>query len=197
MANPDERPVQPKRWITWLRNGTCVFLGLIFFTSGMAKLYAQHAFPGIIGPVILEEELAKHNLGLFARFIAFGQIIIGFLLLTLRYSTLGAIMLVPMVSGILMVTISQNWKGTPYVVGMFLVMNAAVLWADRRVLLPLVGWRTQPMKTHSLSLRGTLLWLLGLGLALSSIAVSFHQPAVAYSMVVVGLVISFWGHLKR
>jgi hypothetical protein len=61
----------------------------------------------------LIEVLAKHQLGLFAEFIAISQIIIGFCLLVKRFATLGAVMAVPMFLNILMVTISQDWRGTP------------------------------------------------------------------------------------
>jgi hypothetical protein len=111
-------------------NGTGIFLGAIFFTSGMAKVFAEHKFPGIIGPVWLEDILAKHDLGLFAQFIAYAQIGIGFLLLTLRFATVGAIMLLPMNMNILMITVSQNWVGTPYVISFFIVLNVILLLFD-------------------------------------------------------------------
>ncbi len=44
--------------------GTRLFLGLIFFTSGMGKLTGGD-FPGLIGPVHLEQSLAPYGLGLW------------------------------------------------------------------------------------------------------------------------------------
>ena len=79
----------------------------------MAKVFYEHRFPGIIGPVWLETELSKYGLDVYARFIAFSQIITGLLLLTQRFATLGAIMLLPMLLNIWMVTISLQWSGTP------------------------------------------------------------------------------------
>ena len=107
-----------------------VFLGLIFFGAGMSKLYFEHKFPGIIGPVWLEDELAPYGLGLYARFIAISQIIVGLLLLTQRFATLGAVLLFPVLLNILMVTISLDWKGTPYVNGLFLLLNTWLLLYD-------------------------------------------------------------------
>lgn len=103
-----------------------LFLGGIFLTGGMSKLIP---FPGIMGPVWLEAELEPHGLGLYARFIAWSEVVIGLLLLS-RFATVGAIMLVPMLLNILMVTISLNWRGTPYVVGFFLLQNAFLLICD-------------------------------------------------------------------
>lgn len=103
-----------------------LFLGLIFLTGGMSKLIP---FPGVIGPVWLEEQLEPHGLGLYARFIAWSELLIGLLLLS-RFATLGAIMLVPMLLNILMVTVSMNWRGTPYVISFFLLQNLFILIHD-------------------------------------------------------------------
>lgn len=103
-----------------------LFLGVIFLTGGMSKLMP---FPGVIGPVWLEERLEPHGLGMYARFIAWSELVIGLLLLS-RFATVGAIMLVPMLLNILMITISMNWRGTPYVIGFFLLQNAFLLICD-------------------------------------------------------------------
>ncbi|RAU83142.1 hypothetical protein [Pontibacter arcticus] len=171
-------------------NGISIFLGLIFFTAGMAKVYAGHKFPGLIGPVWLEDKLAEYGLALFARYIAYSQIIAGFILLTLRYRTLGAIILVPMVLSILLVTVSQNWVGTPYVVSGLLVLNLILLLADAGKFLPLAGFpstylpapQTNPFKM-------LLIWLAGFGLVLVSIQLSFMQLMLSYVICVSGLLI--------
>lgn len=107
--------------------GCRIFLGLMFLTGGLSKLTE---FMGVMGPVWLEERLAEHGLGLFARFIGWSEALIGLLLLSGRFSTLGAIMLVPLLVNILMVTVSMNWQGTPYVIAGFLAMNAYLLIYD-------------------------------------------------------------------
>jgi len=107
-----------------------VFLGLIFFSSGMAKLFSEHAFPSLIGPVWLEEKLAEHGLALYARFIAYMQLLTGFLLISQRFATLGALLLVPMLVNIFMITFSQQWTGTPWVVLVLLMMNLWLLYFD-------------------------------------------------------------------
>ncbi|MDX1628991.1 MAG: DoxX family protein [Fulvivirga sp.] len=104
-----------------------IFLGIIFFTAGMSKLMD---FPGLIGPRWLEDALAPHGLGLFARFVAFSQIMVGLLLLTRRFATLGAIMLFPLLLCIMMVTISLDWRGTPYVNAFLLILNMSLFIKD-------------------------------------------------------------------
>jgi hypothetical protein len=115
-----------------------IFLGVVMFTAGSGKLFDGHAFPGLIGPVWLVEKLEPHGLALFGRFIAYSQIVIGYLLFNRRSATLGAVMLVPMLLNILVITISLEWRGTPYVVSAFLAMNAWLLWKDRERWLPLL-----------------------------------------------------------
>src|SRR6187549_2752832 len=94
--------------------GVRVFLGLIFFSAGLGKL-THGLTPGLIGPIWLEERLAAYGLALWARFVAWSQLGIGALLLSQRFATLGAVMLVPMLANILVITISLQWRGTPYV----------------------------------------------------------------------------------
>jgi uncharacterized membrane protein YphA (DoxX/SURF4 family) len=118
--------------------GVRVFLGLIFFSAGLAKL-THGLTPGVIGPVWLEERLAAYGLAFWARFVAWSQLGIGALLLSQRFATLGAVMLVPMLTNILVITISLQWPGTPYVNAVLLAMNLFLLWADRARLKPLLG----------------------------------------------------------
>jgi hypothetical protein len=103
------------------------FLGIIFLCGGLSKLMP---FPGVIGPVWLEERLAPYELATYARFIAWSEATIGALLLTRPFATLGAIMLVPLVLNILMVTVSMRWRGTPVVLSGFLLMNLYLLAYD-------------------------------------------------------------------
>lgn len=142
--------------------GVRVFLGLIFFTAGMSKLMP---FPGIIGPVWLEERLAPHGLGFFARFVAISQIIVGLLLLTRRFATLGAVMLFPLLLCILMVTISLEWQGTPYVNGFLLVLNITLLLSDYPKLKFLIHQDPDRLSQYPLvrkNVRQDLIWVVAL-----------------------------------
>ncbi|WP_066838753.1 DoxX family membrane protein [Rufibacter ruber] len=103
-----------------------LFLGYVFFSAGICKL-THGNFGQLIGPPWLEERLAQYGLGLFAQVVAVSQVVCGALLFSQRFSTLGAVMLVPMNLAILAVTISQNWTGTPYVNAVFLLLNGLLL----------------------------------------------------------------------
>ncbi len=120
---PDSRFAN-SRLLRWSVICAQLFLGMIIFTGGMSKLMP---FWGVMGPVWLEDQLSPHGLGFFARFVAWSETVIGLLLLTRRFSVLGAIMLVPLLVNMLMVTISLQWQGTPTVLGFFLLLNVLLL----------------------------------------------------------------------
>jgi uncharacterized membrane protein YphA (DoxX/SURF4 family) len=118
-----------------------LFLGYIFFSSGLCKL-THGQFGQLIGPPLLEDDLAKYGLALFARVIAVMQVVCGTLVLSQRFSTLGAIMLLPMNLSILAVTVSMGWNGTPYVNGFFLLLNLLLLVYDWKKLIVLVSLKS-------------------------------------------------------
>jgi uncharacterized membrane protein YphA (DoxX/SURF4 family) len=107
-----------------------IVLGAIFFTAGMSQVFFEHRFPGIINIISLQDELSKFHLDFYLRFIAFSQIIIGILLITQRFATLGAVMLFPMLLNILMVTVAVNRSVSPYVIAGLSVCNIYLLIAD-------------------------------------------------------------------
>lgn len=114
-----------------------LLLGYVFFSSGLCKLADGH-FGQLIGPPYLIAQLEQYELGGFAAFLAFAQVITGALVLSQRWSLLGLIMLVPMNVSILAVTLSMGWQGTPYVNGFFLIINLLALlyeWETLRFLL--------------------------------------------------------------
>lgn len=171
-----------------------VFLGVTFFTSGMAKLYAGHHFPGWIGPVWLIEKLQAYQLGMYAAFIALSQVITGFLLLTHRFWLLGAIGLVPMLANILLITISQQWGATSYLVGVLLLMNMALLASEYqrlRVLWADVAYTPHPASRVPLTLGGHLLWVLGLLLTIAAVFVSYQVLSLSYWLVAAGLLLAW------
>lgn len=191
--------------LTFLKNRrlvtlTRLFLGGILFGAGMSKLYVDHAFPGLIGPVWLEERLAEHGLALFARFVAFSQVLAGILLLTQRFATLGAIISFPLFLNILLVTISLEWRGTPYVNAVFLAMNSYLLLIDFPKLkfiftdttadqLPLVRVRKEPRKD--------ILFLTALVLIFVSIPFSYVNLYAAWGLVALCLGVIAWIQLRK
>lgn len=76
--------------------------------------------------------------GIFWQFIGWAQLITGGLLLSQRFSLLGAVMGIPIASGIFMITISYSFGGTPYITGLMFLGNIFLLvwdWDKLKVLL--------------------------------------------------------------
>lgn len=177
---------------SFFTQGIAAFLGFTFWGAGMVKLYEGHNFIQWIGPPWLVERLAEFELGFYAQFIAICQIVIGFMLLTTRYKLLGGIMLVPMILNILMVTISQNWRGTPYVLVVLLLLNGILLGQYRDYFRPIL--QEEPMNNSNRKIpgrtwQGHLVWLAGLGLCLVSISVSYFQLKFAFLLAAMGLIL--------
>jgi hypothetical protein len=167
-----------------------VFLGIVFVGGGMSKLFAEHAFPGVMGPVWLEEELAKHGLGFFARGVAFAQALAGFALATLLLRTIGALMLVPMLVSMLLVTISMGWRGTPFVIAFFAALDLLILLVDRTRFAPLIGRST--IEPHAFRFVDLLTWSAGLIIFLASVGLSHLSIALGQIAALVGFGLGFW-----
>ncbi|WP_242926968.1 DoxX family protein [Pontibacter vulgaris] len=151
-----------------------LFLGYIFFSAGICKL-THGQFGQIIGPPGLEEQLAKYGLGLFAQIVAISQVICGTLLLSQRFSLLGAVMLVPMNVAILAVTVSMQWVGTPFVNAFFLGLNFVLLGMEHRkfhfLFQPNRQYEVIPVTTDSIG-QDKYSWL-GIGFGLLTILMTF------------------------
>jgi uncharacterized membrane protein YphA (DoxX/SURF4 family) len=151
-----------------------LFLGYIFFSAGICKL-THGEFGQIIGPPWLEESLAKYGLGLFAQIVAISQVVCGTLLLSQRFSLLGAVMLVPMNVAILAVTVSMKWAGTPYVNTIFLALNLVLLGMDYRkfhfLFQPNQQHISMPVTTDAIG-QGKYSWM-GIGFSLLTILMTF------------------------
>jgi hypothetical protein len=139
------------------------------------------------------ERLEEYGLGFYGKFIAYSQVLIGYLLITTRYKLIGAVMLVPMLLNILMITISLEWRGTPYVLVFFLFLNVLILWHYRDFWYILLhegnGDKRIRLKGNKTPF-GDAVWFIGLTLQFLAISVSFHQIWIGLALSLIGLVIS-------
>jgi uncharacterized membrane protein YphA (DoxX/SURF4 family) len=110
--------------------GIRIFLGFIFFTAGMGKLTNGDYFPLTMFPMSLEKILAPYGLSLWGAFVAWSQVVIGLLLMSQRFATLGAIMCLPLILNIFVITVSIGFVGTPYLNGFLIALNLFLLAAD-------------------------------------------------------------------
>lgn len=75
--------------------------------------------------------------GLYWKFIGFGQLLAGFLLMTQRFAKLGALVNFPIILNIFVITLSYYFAFTPVITGLMLFANLVLIawdWNELRVL---------------------------------------------------------------
>ncbi|TGE17564.1 DoxX family membrane protein [Hymenobacter elongatus] len=153
-------------WLRRLYVGAArLLLGALMLGGGLYKLSDNHIY-GLMGPPMDHAFLAKHDLEIFGQFVGVAQLLIGLLLLTGRFALAGALMLVPMWLGIIMLVWSQHWVGTPYLTTGFLVLTLGLLLHDyqrlKYIIYPPANpeiIRAQPLQTGPLGAEVS--WWLG------------------------------------
>ncbi|SOD92174.1 hypothetical protein [Spirosoma fluviale] len=116
-----------------------------------------------------------YRTGLWWQFLGWGQLVSGFLLLTQRWSTLGAVAFLPISINIFLITLSMDFHGTPLITGLMVLANLGLLGWDSSKLSPLL----QPNQDTTVSIhwRGDQLghprYWAGLGLVIFLTSISF------------------------
>ena len=72
---------------------------------------------------------ALYQSGFYYEFIGWSQVIAAILLVIPRTSTIGALMYLPIIVNIYVVTVSMHFVGTPYITGLMLLANLyLIVW---------------------------------------------------------------------
>jgi hypothetical protein len=88
--------------------------------------------------------------GLYWQFLGWAQLLAGLLLLTQRFALLGAVLFLPIIANIFVITLSYDFAYTPVITGLMLLATGLLLlwdWNRLRVLLnlPVVEEHTSPL----------------------------------------------------
>ena len=117
-------------------------IGAAFVFSSVVKAQAQRfigydgsSFPINSMPHFFE---TLYQSGIYWQFIGLSQLLAGFLLLTQRFATLGALIFYPIILNIFFITISYDFHGTPIVTGLMLLANTYLLLWDYHKFKPLL-----------------------------------------------------------
>lgn len=109
---------------------TRVLLAAGFIPTGMVKALGQRF-------TVLSTETpvgaffeAMHQTGPYWRFLGLSQIIAGVLLLIPRFAHLGAAIFLPIMLNIFIITLSIDFKGTPFITGMMLLATSFLCFWD-------------------------------------------------------------------
>lgn len=68
--------------------------------------------------------------GIYWRFLGIAQFVTGTLLITQRFAKLGAILFLPIIANIFVITISYDFRGTPIITGLMLISTLLLLYWD-------------------------------------------------------------------
>lgn len=109
---------------------TRVLLALGFVPSGLKKvLYERFTQLGIDNPVGFFFE-ALYQTGFYYRFIGLAQTSAAILLLIPRTAFVGAMLYFPIILNIFIITVSMDFRGTPFITGAMLLANLYLLGWD-------------------------------------------------------------------
>ncbi len=109
---------------------TRYLIGFAFIPSGFTKLMNKRFTSiSIENPVGFFFE-GMYQAGFFWQFIGFMQIFAAFLLMTQYFTTLGALVFLPMMTSIFVITISMQFKGTWLITLLMLLANLLLLAWD-------------------------------------------------------------------
>jgi uncharacterized membrane protein YphA (DoxX/SURF4 family) len=171
------------------------------FTAGMSKLF-DGALPAIIGPVWLTDELSKYGLEYLSQFVAWSQVVIGLLLMTQRFATLGAIMLMPMLLNIFIVMLSlgihyyqphsvNSAINTAIIISVLLVINLMLLIYDYHKLKFIFCESDEYLRSRKVRRKNGLadyLVISGIAVTLAGAVLFSQNQLVAYLMVAAGII---------
>lgn len=118
--------------------------------------------------------------GLWWKFLGLGQLIAGFILMTQRYSKLGALMFFPVISNVFIITLSYDFKATPVITGLMLIANILLLlwdWDQLKIL-----FNKTPSISTVLRLENMRIWELT-GLALFLFTAIYRLSVSEYNIL--------------
>jgi uncharacterized membrane protein YphA (DoxX/SURF4 family) len=119
-----------QRWAQVFTTFTRVLLAIGFITSGLTKLLGNRfTVLGTDTPIGFFFE-ALYQTGFYWQFIGGCQLLAALLLLIPRIATIGALIYLPIILNIFVVTISLHFRGTPIITGLMLLATIYLLIWD-------------------------------------------------------------------
>lgn len=127
----------PQLFIIYLR----YLIGFAFVFASIVKIQGLRftADSGAENPINTAWHFFEtmYQSGNYWKFVGFGQLVAGLLLMTQKYAKLGAILFLPIILNIFVITISYDFRGTPFITGSMLLANILLIiwdWDTLKVL---------------------------------------------------------------
>ena len=130
--------ILPQLFIIYTR----YLIGAAFVFASVVKIQGKRftTIDGINEPINSAWHMFEtlYQSGLWWKVMGLGQLIAGLLLMTQRYAKLGALMFLPIVANVFVITLSYDFRGTPVITGLMLVANIMLVlwdWDELKVLI--------------------------------------------------------------
>lgn len=142
-------PWRRKWWLLLVVVYTRYLLGGAFVFASLIKIKG-HRFalpPDASAPLHSPERLFEtlYQSGLYWQFLGFAQLVAGLLLLTQRYALLGALLFLPIIANVYVITISYDFGYTSVITGAMLLATVGLLGWDWPRLRVVVNQPAHPM----------------------------------------------------
>ncbi|WP_431166514.1 hypothetical protein [Tenacibaculum halocynthiae] len=129
----------PQIFIIYLR----YLLGFAFVFASIVKIQGLRftSESGAMNPINSAWHFFEtmYQSGIYWKFLGYGQLTAGFLLMTQRYAKLGVILFLPIILNIFVITISYDFKGTPIITGLILIATIILITWDWNTLKILIN----------------------------------------------------------
>jgi putative oxidoreductase len=115
----------------------CLLMGLMFINSGLNKFFWYMPMPESMPEKVIKSFEAYTTIGWIMPLVAIAEIIGGIMLIFKRYRALGAIILFPIMVGVLLTHIVIDPSGFPVAMAMMGIL-IWVLYENREKYMPMV-----------------------------------------------------------
>jgi uncharacterized membrane protein YphA (DoxX/SURF4 family) len=120
---------------TW---GTRILLAIAFVPSGLKKFLGERFTSlGVDNPVGFFFE-ALYQSGWYWNFLGFMQLLVALLIIIPKTTFFGALLYLPVIINIFIITVAMQFTGTPFITGLMLLANIYLLFWDYKKLKQIV-----------------------------------------------------------
>ncbi|WP_165944059.1 hypothetical protein [Aquimarina spinulae] len=196
--------IKEKLWVQIFIIYTRYMIGGAFVFASLIKIKGKRftSVSGASEPIDTAWHFFEtmYQSGVYWKFIGIGQLIAGCLLMTQRYAKLGALLNLPIIANIFIITLSYYFAYTPVVTGLMLFANMLLIiwdWNELKVIInlpPIFDKKKRFEKDKTWEITGIILFLFTF---IYRILVDGYDPffwaGVCFLVGIVGLIIG----LKR
>jgi hypothetical protein len=184
-----KQKILPQLFIIYLR----YLIGFAFIFSSLVKIQGLRftTDSGAENPINSTWHFFEtlYQSGIYWRFLGIAQFITGSLLITQRCAKLGAILFLPIIANIFIITISYDFKGTPIITGLMLLSAMFLIYWDWYSLKVLFNMK--PTNSDQKRLENDTIWMyLGFALiALTLIAkIVLNGQKIIYALLLIPII---------